>query len=84
MFSTAESWRLIAYCGGWAIYMETYALAFAFFFPEEVGFTIDLSALAFVVPFTIVLDVLLIAGMVKLLSPRFINWYLERSSQTVD
>ena len=81
-FSTRERWRLTIYCFAWAFLSESLALLYVVSFPEETGIAVNTDAVVFSEAVTAILDFVLVWAVMKYWSPRFIDWYIQRSASS--
>ena len=76
----SEKWRLIGYSVFFAVLLESMGLLYALVFPAEVGVEMTRNVAMFAIGFAALVNFLFIFVGFKYISPRFINWYLDRSA----
>ncbi len=88
MFTNSESWRMVFYCSAIAIFLETWVLLAAMFWPDLFpGVAISSESAVWALAIAAVVDTLAMVGGFRVAAPRYLKSYIARyedESSTVE
>jgi hydrogenase-4 membrane subunit HyfE len=79
-FTKTEYWRIILYCYLWAVSLELFVLFAVVVLPQIETGNVDMKPLAFAIPFTLILDGLMVWLAFRQGGRRTIDAYLAKAT----